>query len=69
MGGESTTKERSYLVAQPGLELEPDSIQLLVVGSPCGLVATDQTALRGSYHTNGNVFQLLFKYSHTHLDQ
>ena len=41
------------------LSLSLSSIQLLVVGSPCGLVAcrgTDQKALRGNYHTNGNVF-------------
>ena len=60
------------LLSSLGLSLSLGSIQLLVVGSPCCLVACrgkDQPALRATSHTNDNYFQHLLEYGCTHLDQ
>lgn len=72
MGDLSTEVQEVTLLPSLGLSLSLGSIQLLVVGSPCCLVACrgrDQPAIRATSLTNDNYFQHLLKYGCTHLDQ
>lgn len=72
VGDLSTEVQEVTLLSSLGLSLSLGSIQLLVVGSPCCLVACrgiDQPALRATSPTNDNLFQYLLKHGCTHLDQ